>query len=165
MQNEFLAIDLRGNKHTVRRCTNEDVERHFDIVKHLIPENEHAAYKQRMFIAVGALMSFCIDDDCFLYMRKTRPCFADAYSLYGKDQSLKTLAMFACILMTVDKRLLKISFHTHAGRTIHDFKSIIPTFSIRRQAMPHHPVIVRADYLRQKFYTLYDKRGIKWEVS
>ena len=163
MQAEYIATDLRGDKHTVRRCTGEDINRHFDLVKDLIPEAEHNQYKVRMSIAVGAQMAFCIGDDCFLYMRKTRPCLADAFSLYGQGNPIKTLAMFACILMTIDKRLLKISFHTHAGRTLKDFKSIVPTFSIRRQAMPNHPVIIRCDYLRQKFFKLYDARGVKWE--
>lgn len=164
MQEEYIATDLRGNKHTVRRCTDKDINRHFYLVKHLIPENEHTEYKVRMNVAVEDQMAFCIDDDCFLYMRKTRPCLADAFSLYGQGNPIKTLAMFACILIAIDKRLLKISFHTHAGRTLKDFKSIVPTFSIKRQAIPNHPVIIRCDYLRKKFLKLYDARGIKWEV-
>ena len=163
MQTEFITTDLRGNKHTVSRCTLEDIDRHFELVKSLIPEVEHVAYKNRMSICVGAKMAFCIGDDCFIYMRKTRPCMAEAFSLFGKGQPIKTLAMFACICMTVDKRLLTLSFHTHAGRTIHDFKSLIATFAIKRQALPNHPVIVRCDYLRQKFFTMYHDRGIKWE--
>ena len=97
-------------------------------------------------------------------MRKTRPCLADAFSLYGKGQAMKTLAMFACILLTVDKRLLRISFHPYASLTIQDLKSIIATFSIQRQAIPNHPVVIRCDYLRQKFVSLYLDRGIGWEV-
>ncbi len=163
-QNSFSVKDLKGCTQIVTRCTEQDVERHFKLVKHLIPENDRVAYKERMLISVDAKMAFCVGDKCFIYMRKNRPCTADAYSFYGKDANLETLAMFCCILLIVDKRLLKISFNLHAGRTLSDFKSIVPTFSIRRQATPNMPVIVRCDHLRSKFFNIYDKRGIKWEV-
>lgn len=158
-----LFKDLKDNLQEVRKCTSDDVNMHFNIVKHLVPTNEHKTYKTRMQLCVSGGMAFCIGNDCFIYMRKTRPCTADAFSLYGKGQPIKTLCMFAAILLKVDKRLLKLSFYRYEGNILHELKSLLTIHNLQRQINPKHPIIVRCDALRNKLFDLYKNRGIQWE--
>lgn len=161
----FKTVDLLGHKHTIRRCSIDDVDNHFNKVKHLIPEDEHKSYKLRMELCVSANYAFCLEDEsCFLYMRKTSPCVADAFSFFGEGAPLKTLALLAGIFINIDKRLLRISFFPHTGKNIFHFKSIMPAAALMRKATPKHPAIFRADLFRAKILEMMERRGIKWEV-
>ncbi len=155
------VLDLQGNPHTVRKCTREDIPIHFSLVKHLVPEDEHESYVTRMTLCMTANSAYCIDSSCFIYMRKTRPCIAEAFSLYGEGNPIKTLAMFAYIL-NEDKRLLKLSFHLHEGNTLSAFKSLITKTSLLRQVNPKHAIMARCDQLRSKLYDMYVRRGVPW---
>jgi|TARA_R110000851_G_scaffold56094_3_gene131327 hypothetical protein len=164
MRIKFTAVDLRGNEHTIRRCTAKDILKHFSIVKHLIPESDRKSYINKMKVCKRSGMAFCIGNDCFFYAQYSGKQSIEAFSLYGKGEPLKTLAMFSHILLTLDKKLVLLRFSPHAGLKVDDFKSLLTRIAIKRQFASGKPVLVRCDTLRQKLLALYKNRGIPWET-
>ncbi|WAK44650.1 hypothetical protein vBAmePPT11V19_00024 [Alteromonas phage vB_AmeP_PT11-V19] len=162
-QKVFLLNDFRGNQVKVERCTLNDVNKHFEAVKHLVPEEDHLEYVDNMGSSVINNMAFKVENKCFIYLDKQAPAIAQAYSLFGNNCPLEVLAMFSCILLLVDKKLFKISFYLHAGKTVKDFKSLLTLTSLKRQIVPHHPVVIRCDFLRNKLKAMYNRKGIQWE--
>lgn len=155
MQDEYTIKDLRGILHTVRRCKKEDVSHHFNAVKHLVPKEDHAEYQTSMYLCVSSGMAFCVNDCCFIYTKYSNKSTLEAFSLYGKNQPLKTLAMFACILMEVDKSIKFLKFQPHYNTSINSFKTLLSSTSLLRRQYLDKPTVVRCDLLRDKLYAFY----------
>jgi hypothetical protein len=165
MDTSFTTVDLKGNKHTVRKCTAEDVFVHFSIVQYLIPNSDQKSYLTVMKDCAKSGIAFCIDNDCFIYAQYSGKQSVNAFSFYGKGKALKTLAMIFYILFNFDKKLMMLKFNLHKGLNVNDFKSLLTDIAIKRQFIPNRPILVRCDTLRNKLLSLYTKRGISWETQ
>lgn len=160
MNQEVKIPGLRGKSYTVSRCLLSDIPFHFEIVKDLVPKDEHKDYQNMMLDCVKTGLAFCIGDSCFIYMKQSKPKFLEAYSFYGKNNPLKVLAMFMYILKEIDKEVMFLKFYPHSSAIINDIKSLLTHTAILRQNSHDVPVLVRCDQLRGKLSAIYKSRKL-----
>ncbi len=163
MQVVCLTKDLLGHVHQVRRCMNIDVESHFALIAHWIPEPEHEEFKTRMKMCIDNGSAFClIDDSCFLYYLNYKPCCANAVALFGQGSALKVGALFAGIFENIDTHTIRVNFKLHPGKMVQEYKSILTIESMKRRHLPNYPLVVRVDKVKKKMIDLLNKRNIAW---
>lgn len=152
------VIDLYGNSHEARKCTLEDIPKHFERVSDVVSKDEAKEYIGRMKQCVKEGTAYTLkDESCFFYYLKTDTTQAEGVSLKGTGHPLKTLALLTEVFRSVDKEILFLRFGLHKGRLTSEFKSLITISSIKNRRAPEDPLMVRVDNLLNKINKLTDR--------
>lgn len=157
----ITQTDLFGKDHIIKQCTFDDIKIHFEKIKDVIPEDEKEEFCIRMNDCIKLETAFALEDDsCFLYYKNYKPCCAIGIALYGKNEPLKMITLFAGIFYQIDTTTFKIDFKLHKGKLIQEYKSLLTKISMKRSQQSDVPLVVRIDHLKEKIKQIYEKRGL-----
>jgi hypothetical protein len=131
-----------------------DVARHFEQIKHWIPEEEHNAFRERMSDCIEDETAWCTDNT-FLYYQKDNKRMAHGVALFGKEHTEELISMFVGLFSFEDKETCMMRFQLHPGKFMEEYRSLLTTTSMKRHhADPSHPLMIRVDKFREKIYQL-----------
>ena len=157
----ITTTDLFGGVHTIVPCDNEDIDVHFAKIQDVIPSEEVIQFKKRMSECINAGSAYTLSDgSCFLYYLNHKPCCAEGVALYGKQSSVKMLALIYGIFTKIDTSTFVIKMILHKGKKVSEYKSLFTLTSMKRQTTPGYPLVIRVDKLITKIKSVYEKRGI-----
>lgn len=142
----------------VKSCKATDIQRHFDIIKHWIPEYDHREFLARMFIS-ARLGNAWKSDNCFLYYDKPdNPRIGHGIALYGMGHALELLGLFTVVFVLKDRNITAMLMKLHPGKLIKEYRSMISQSSIRRNAQDSsEPLVVKVQAFRKKIDPIWKK--------
>jgi hypothetical protein len=156
-------LEVFGGTFNIELCTLDDIDPHYEKVKHWITDMKPSAYKARMREAVEIGKAFKLaDSSSFLYYILTNPQIGEGVAYYGKGNPLGTIAMIIAIFGYLDKRTFAIRFALHDGKSIDEYRSIITKSSLSRYITSGTHVMARTDDLIKKYKALVEARGEEW---
>ncbi len=135
-----------------------DIGKHFQSIKHWVPEEEHKDFQERMADCVEEENAWCLGD-AFLYYGKTDKRMAYGVALFGKTDTPELLALFAGVFSLEDNDTHKMRFKLHPGKLMTEYKSLLTVVSMKRNHNnPEHPLMVPIHELRQKIAKIAGKK-------
>ena len=150
---------IKTNTYTVERCTENDINRHYDTVADKVIDVDKEVYIDRMMYSVKQGNAFKLGDS-FLYLYTENRKWYGA-SVFAAD------VLFLVMLMVCTSQLLgyrKIEFVPHEGM-ISKMKSMIDGSSIRLFRTNGGFIPIRVDGLIEKFRRLFECIGVTYECS
>jgi len=156
-------LEVFGGSFVIERCTPEDIDAHYETVRHWVTDVTEKWYKGRMVAAVAAGTAFKLSDSSsFLYYIHTNPQIGEGVAYYGKGNPLGTLAMIIAIFGYIDKRTFALRFMLHKGKSIDEYRSIITKSSLKNYVTTGSHVMARTDMLIKKYKALVQAHGEEW---
>lgn len=152
--------NILRNRNSFRDCTEEDVIPHFEKIKHWIPEGEWPAFQSRMVEAIKERKAFCTPNT-FLYYTKEDARMAHGIALFGAEHQIELLSLFVGVFTHADTDTCLLRFKLHPGKFLEEYRTLLTTTSIHRTHRdPNHPLLVRVNDLRTKWFKLMEDGGV-----
>lgn len=162
---DFTVPTLINDTVVIKQCTSANVIAHFQKVSHVVPEEEHQDYKDRMLYSASCGNAYCVGDDAFIYFDKTGVASIFVNAIYGQGNTLSFIALLAFVVKYLNRRLFKASFCAYSKENLSTFKSLATHSSVTKYAGPSSELVVRCDHLRQKIDKIYRSKGVQWVVQ
>jgi hypothetical protein len=157
----ITAHDIFGRTRFFRECGKGDIMAHFEKIKHWIPEDEHEEFRGRMADCVKAGTAYVMDSGtAFIYYQSVTTHVANGVALFGKDAAVDMMTLFMGVFGYQDKKTFKMDFYLHPGKFVDEYKSMLTTASIRRNARDfRYPLVIRVDDIKAKCIKMCRHRG------
>jgi hypothetical protein len=153
-------FNLLGKPYKYRRCVLSDIGRHFQEIKHWIPEGEKEEFQRRMANSIHGYNAWCTENT-FLYYESTTPGIALGVALYGQKYPQELIALFMGVFSRHDKVTHALKFKLHPGKFMSEYAALLTKVSMKRASQdPDHPVLVRIDHLKSKFFKIIKTQGL-----
>lgn len=153
------TMNLFGREYTVRHCTLDDVDRHYDYLREFVLDLPEEQFRARMVQAIEQKTAFClVDDGAMLYYINHKPELAEGVILFSKTSPRHILGLMACIFTYIDTTTFSIKFNLHESKFAAEYKSLLTRSSIRKNVTEHKPLHIRVDHLKKKLEALHYKR-------
>lgn len=150
-----------ADKRNYRLCVPADIGRHFETIKHWVPEGEKEEFQKRMLTCIEEKDAWCTENT-FLYYTREDKRISHAVALFGMDYPMEMLALFIGVFSFEDHLTHIMRFTLHPDKFLEEYKSLLTVTSIRRtHANPKHPLLIRVDDFRKKIAKLLDDTGIR----
>lgn len=108
----------------VTNCTHEDVDTHYEAIRHIVCDNEEEKFKSGMHKAVEEGTAYTVEgSDCFLYFAKRTPTSAKGVAINGDSNPLVTLSMLCAIFE--NSNILEVVFTPHKNSKMENFISLV----------------------------------------
>lgn len=151
------AFYTKDKTYYVERCTEDDIEKHFEKIADKIADTPTNIYIDKMMYSVHQCNAFKLKDS-FLYLYK------DNNQWYGASVYADKILDLVMLMVSTSELLeyKKIKFTPHEGM-ISRIKSLLDGESIRRFRTDGKYVTVRVDDLKEKFAKLFERIGVTYE--
>lgn len=128
-----------------------DIGRHYESIKHWIPDGEKEAFQERMADCIEDETAWCLGE-AFLYYSKIDKRISHGIALFGRQDNTDLLALFAGVFSLEDNDTHHMRFKLHPGKFMDEYKSLLTVISMKRcHRDPDHPLMVPVQKLREKF--------------
>ncbi len=147
-----VITDVFGNSLSYRRCTLEDIDRHFKCLRSVVGPEETIAFKERMALSIKLKSAWCIEGvDVFLYHIPK-----DEYVSEGVAVSVERPVEWLALLVALKhkenlKDTLFMEFTLHSNSEIQHFKTLLAPTTLKGKVEVHKKLMVRLDRLEKLF--------------
>jgi len=142
-------------------CIPADIKRHFDKIKHWIPDEEKEEFQKRMLACIKEGDAWCTDNT-FLYYTRENLRISIGVAIFGMKYPMEILSLFIGIFSFEDHDTHIIRFKLHPGKFMEEYKTLLTMTSIRRTHInPNHPLLIRVDDFKKKIVKMLNHSGIK----
>ncbi len=152
--------NILGKSYSYRRCVMSDIGRHFEQIKHWIPDWEKEEFQQRMADCIKGTNAWCTENT-FLYYKRETPHIAYGVSLFGQNYAQELIALFMGVFSRHDKVTHSLKFKLHPGKMMEEYMTMLTPISMKRANQnPNHPVSIRIDELKNKLFKVFKAQGL-----
>lgn len=145
-------LDIFGNVLHYRRCTVEDVYKHFKCVRRVVDPKDREAYKVRMIESVNVGTAYCIDDsNVFLYYLKETKKVSKGVSFSWVGKPVECCALLSAMFAIEDTDTDFIKFLLHEKSNIDHFKTLLHKESLQYQTTYPKQAVIHIHNLRKTF--------------
>jgi hypothetical protein len=152
---EAVYYTKQNKEYIVTKCTENDIDAHYDLLKDLVADTDKTIYKTQMKHAIEQGLALKTDG-AFLYVHKVINTWLGD-SIYGKDLVGLALVMKELVAITGD---ISIKFNPHEG-LLPTMKTLMTKKSIRLKYNGNGYVRVSTKEVQPKFAKLLKYYGIE----
>jgi len=154
------VYSINDRIYTIVNCTNEDVDKHYELIKDNVSDTDETVYKNAMLDSIKQNMAYkaiCDNDDvAWLYVHKViNACLGS--SIYKKD----LIGMLLVFKEFSEHTNCKIIRYTPHKGMLSALKSLATKESIRLYHNGESYIRINLNEIIPKFEQLYNKLGIK----
>ena len=154
------VYSINDHIYSVVNCSNEDVDKHYELIKDNVSDTDEAVYKNAMLDSIKqntAYKAICNNDDvAWLYVHKViNACLGS--SIFKKDL-IGMLLVFKELSEHIDCKIIR--YTPHKGM-LTAMKSLATKESIRLYHNGESYLRINLNEIIPKFEQLYNKLGIK----
>lgn len=155
-----VAYSIKNSKYVIRLCVENNVDKHYELVRALVVDTDEITYKTRMLECIENSTAYEIikDEVCvgFLYLYEDNKIWYGR-SIYSED----LLGLVVCMVeITKMYGYVVIQFTPH-NSTIKQYKSMLDSSSIRSYYSGIPYVVIRTKELKDKFAKIFTMYGIE----
>ena len=158
--NNFINT-LNFAQNYIQKCTIEDVEIHYEIVRLEVSDTDEIAFKDLMKETVVDGTAYKTKDkSCFLYYLKQTDYEAKGICFFGKNNPKSMITLLSGVFNVVEPLLNIMRFSPHVNSNISSFKSLIMITSIKKHYKNGTPLVLRVDLLRDKIKRIVNSKEL-----